>query len=63
MRRTHDEHRARDGGAIPSLRHPMIAAASIATLADLAPGRVEIGVGSGFTGRYTLGRSPSRGPR
>src|SRR5947209_8556603 len=35
------------GVLIPSLRHPMTAAASIAALADLAPGRVEIGVGSG----------------
>ncbi|MDQ3148197.1 MAG: LLM class flavin-dependent oxidoreductase [Actinomycetota bacterium] len=46
------------GVLIPSLRHPMTAAASIATLADLAPGRVEIGVGSGFTGRLTLGQKP-----
>src|SRR4051794_26550401 len=46
------------GVLIPSLRHPMTAAASIAALADLAPGRVEIGVGSGFTGRYTLGQKP-----
>jgi 5,10-methylenetetrahydromethanopterin reductase len=46
------------GVLIPSLRHPMTAAASIATLAELAPGRVEIGVGSGFTGRYTLGQRP-----
>jgi 5,10-methylenetetrahydromethanopterin reductase len=46
------------GVLIPSLRHPMTTAASIAALADLAPGRVEIGVGSGFTGRYTLGQKP-----
>ena len=58
LRRAHHEHRARTGVLIPSLRHPMTAAASIATLADLAPGRVEIGVGSGFTGRYTLGKKP-----
>lgn len=46
------------GVLIPSLRHPMTAAASIATLADLAPGRIEIGVGSGFSGRYALGQKP-----
>jgi 5,10-methylenetetrahydromethanopterin reductase len=46
------------GVLIPSLRHPMTAAASIAALADLAPGRVQIGVGSGFTGRYTMGQKP-----
>lgn len=46
------------GVLIPSLRHPMTTAASIATLVELAPGRVEIGVGSGFTGRSTLGKRP-----
>jgi 5,10-methylenetetrahydromethanopterin reductase len=46
------------GVLIPSLRHPMTAAASIAALEALAPGRVVIGVGSGFTGRHTLGKRP-----
>jgi 5,10-methylenetetrahydromethanopterin reductase len=46
------------GVAIPSLRHPMVTAASIATLAHLAPGRVNLAVGSGFTGRLTLGQKP-----
>jgi 5,10-methylenetetrahydromethanopterin reductase len=46
------------GVLIPSLRHPMTAAASIAALVELAPGRVQIGVGSGFTGRYTMGQKP-----
>jgi len=46
------------GVLIPSLRHPMTAAASIAGLEALAPGRVAIGVGSGFTGRHTLGKRP-----
>jgi 5,10-methylenetetrahydromethanopterin reductase len=46
------------GVLIPSLRHPMTAAASIAGLEALAPGRVVIGVGSGFTGRHTLGKRP-----
>ncbi len=46
------------GVLIPSLRHPMLAAASIAELEALAPGRVVVGVGSGFTGRMTLGKRP-----
>ncbi len=43
---------------VPSLRHPMVTAAAVATLADLAPGRVAIAVGSGFTGRMALGQRP-----
>jgi len=47
------------GVLIPSLRHPMTTAAAIATLVDLAgEHRVQIGVGSGFTGRFTLGQKP-----
>lgn len=49
------------GVLIPSLRHPMTTTAAIATLVDLAgPERVHIGVGSGFTGRFTLGQKPLR---
>ncbi len=48
------------GVLVPSLRHPMTNAAAIATLAALAPGRVAVAVGSGFTGRYTLGKKPMR---
>lgn len=44
------------GVMIPSFRHPMDAAASIASLVELAPGRVAIGIGTGFTGRATLGK-------
>ncbi len=46
------------GVAIPSLRHPMVTAAAIGTLAELAPGRVNVAIGSGFTGRLTLGQKP-----
>jgi 5,10-methylenetetrahydromethanopterin reductase len=46
------------GVLIPSLRHPMDAAASIGALAELAPGRVTIGVGTGFSGQSTLGKRP-----
>ena len=45
---------------IPSLRHPMTNAAAIAGLCALAPGRVAVAVGAGFTGRYTLGHRPLR---
>lgn len=44
------------GVLIPSLRHPMVTASAIAHLVELAPGRVEIGVGAGFTGRNALGQ-------
>ncbi len=46
------------GVLIPSLRHPMTASASIAALEALAPGRIVVGVGSGFTGRHTMGKRP-----
>jgi 5,10-methylenetetrahydromethanopterin reductase len=45
---------------IPSLRHPMVNAAAIAGLAELAPDRTAAGIGAGFTGRYTLGQPPMR---
>jgi 5,10-methylenetetrahydromethanopterin reductase len=43
---------------VPSLRHPSVNAAAIATLADQAPGRVAVAIGSGFTGRMVLGQRP-----
>ncbi len=43
---------------IPSLRHPMTQAAAIATVEQLAPGRVAVALGTGFTGRVTMGQSP-----
>ena len=48
------------GVLVPSLRHPMVNAAAIATLAALAPGRVAVAIGAGFTGRYTLGQRAMR---
>jgi 5,10-methylenetetrahydromethanopterin reductase len=45
---------------VPSLRHPMTNAAAIAGLCALAPGRVAVAVGSGFTGRHALGQRPMR---
>ncbi len=44
------------GVLIPSLRHPMVTASAIAHLQSLAPGRVEVGVGAGFTGRNAMGQ-------
>lgn len=48
------------GVMIPSLRHPMDAAASIASLVELAPERVAIGIGTGFSGRAALGKPALR---
>ncbi len=43
---------------VPSLRHPMVNASAIATLEQLAPGRVTVALGTGFTGRFVLGQRP-----
>jgi 5,10-methylenetetrahydromethanopterin reductase len=46
------------GVLVPSLRHVVTTAAAIATLEELAPGRVAVAVGTGFTGRRLLGKPP-----
>ena len=46
------------GVLVPSLRHPMVNAAAIAELVSQAPGRVAVAIGSGFTGRFALGKRP-----
>jgi 5,10-methylenetetrahydromethanopterin reductase len=43
------------GVLVPSLRHPMVNASATATLAALAPGRVAVAFGTGFTGRRAMG--------
>lgn len=43
------------GVLVPSLRHPMVNAAATATLSALAPGRVAVAFGTGFTGRRAMG--------
>lgn len=48
------------GVLIPNLRHVMTNAAAIATLELLAPGRIAVAVGSGFTGRLAMGQRPLR---
>lgn len=44
--------------AIPSNRTAPVTASAIATINALAPGRVILGVGTGFTGRNTMGLPP-----
>src|ERR1700759_1393383 len=46
------------GVLVPSLRHPMVNAAAIAELVDQAPDRVAVAIGSGLTGRVSLGKRP-----
>lgn len=43
------------GVLVPSLRHPMVNAAATATLVALAPGRVAVAFGTGFSGRRAMG--------
>ena len=43
------------GVLVPTLRHPMTNAAAAATLASMAPGRVAVAFGTGFTGRRAMG--------
>src|SRR4051794_27732313 len=43
------------GVLVPSLRHPMVNAAATAALEGLAPGRVVVAFGTGFTGRRAVG--------
>lgn len=47
------------GVLIPSLRHVLVTASAVATLVDLAPGRVNVGLGSGFTGHVAMGQRPN----
>ena len=46
------------GVAIPSNRIAPVTAHSIATINQLSPGRVILGLGTGFTGRNTMGLPP-----
>lgn len=48
------------GMMIPRLRHVVTTAAAYATLNRLAPGRIVMGVGSGFTGSRLLGQPGMR---
>lgn len=46
------------GVLVPNLRHPLTQATAIATVAALAPGRLAVAIGTGFTARMTLGQRP-----
>ncbi len=41
---------------VPGLRHVMVTASAIASLEQLAPGRVAVAIGTGFSGRRMLGK-------
>lgn len=43
------------GVLVPSLRHPVVNAAATATLEAMAPGRLAVSFGTGFTGRKAMG--------
>jgi 5,10-methylenetetrahydromethanopterin reductase len=47
------------GVLVPTLRHPMVNASAAAALAALAPGRVAVAFGTGFTGARALGAAPA----
>lgn len=46
--------------AVPSLRHPMVNASAIATIEELAPGRLVAAFGTGFTARRAMGQRPMK---
>jgi 5,10-methylenetetrahydromethanopterin reductase len=48
------------GVLVPGLRAPVVTASALTTVAALAPGRVAVAIGAGFTGRFTLGLPPVR---
>src|SRR3954451_2055050 len=41
---------------VPNLRHPMTTASAIATIEELAPGRLAVGFGTGATARWVLNK-------
>jgi 5,10-methylenetetrahydromethanopterin reductase len=43
---------------VPNLRHPVTQAAAIRTVAQLAPGRLAVAIGTGFTARMAMGQAP-----
>jgi 5,10-methylenetetrahydromethanopterin reductase len=48
------------GVAVPSLRHVMVTASAIGAIEELAPGRLTVAFGTGFTARQAMGKSPMR---
>ena len=47
------------GVLVPTLRHPMVNAAATAALTALAPGRVAVAFGTGFSGARAMGAKPA----
>jgi 5,10-methylenetetrahydromethanopterin reductase len=47
------------GVLVPTLRHPMVNASATAALATLAPGRVAVAFGTGFSGARAMGTRPA----
>jgi 5,10-methylenetetrahydromethanopterin reductase len=43
---------------VPHLRHPVTQASAIATVEALAPGRLAVAIGTGFTARMAMGQEP-----
>jgi 5,10-methylenetetrahydromethanopterin reductase len=41
---------------VPNLRHPLVTASAIATIEQVAPGRLAVAIGTGFTGRVAMGQ-------
>lgn len=48
------------GVLIPSLRHVMVTASAVATVVGIAPGRLVVGLGTGFSARFAMGQKPNR---
>jgi 5,10-methylenetetrahydromethanopterin reductase len=48
------------GVAVGFLRHVMVTASAIATVEELAPGRLTFAVGTGFTGARAMGQKPMK---
>ena len=46
------------GVLVPGLRAPVATASALRHLHSLAPGRLRVAIGAGFTGRFTLGLGP-----
>lgn len=46
------------GVAVPGLRHPMVTASAIGSVHELAPGRLAVAFGTGYTARHALGNKP-----
>src|SRR6516164_11103416 len=57
-RRKDEAHQIRPPVLIPSYRHPMAQASAIATLEQIATGRLMVGFGTGFTDRGGMGKKP-----